>query len=222
MSRILFVTGTDTSVGKTALTALILAHAQSAGVNVRALKPFSTGSGGDEALLSALQERSLRIGFFHYPEPISPWSAARIHGQSVTLEAALAPILRHSEQCDLLLVEGAGGVLTPLGEQFSAADMIRELSAEAVLVAPNRLGVLNHALLSMEALRNRAARNVKIALVEQAGADVSRRTNLSDLKTLLPEPVISIPFLTNYLPDPGFIRAAAKSLPGELAGLIQP
>ena len=65
-ARTIFITGTDTSVGKTALTALLLAHAQAQGVNVRALKPFASGDGGDEALLGSLQKSSLRINFFHY------------------------------------------------------------------------------------------------------------------------------------------------------------
>lgn len=221
MSRTLFITGTDTGVGKTVLTALLLAHAQAIGIKVRALKPFSTGNQSDGDLLGSFQDKSLRINLFHYTEPISPWSAARIHGQSVTIDQAIEPIREHAANCDLLLVEGAGGVLTPLGERFSAADLIRELSADAILVAANRLGVLNHTLLSAQALRNGGARNLKVALVEFAREnDISARTNLADLKILLSEPVTSIPFLTGSMTDAGVIRAAAKVLRGELSALL--
>ena len=221
-ARTIFITGTDTSVGKTAVTAMLLAHAQGQGINVRALKPFSTGSGGDETLLASLQKSTLRINFFNYPEPIAPWSAAKLHKMTVTMEVVLQPIQEHRESCELLLVEGAGGLLTPLGEKLSAADLITELHAEAIVVAANRLGVLNHTLLTVEALRHRGVKRVRVALVELAGADVSRKSNRTDLIELLGTiPVIAIPYLEDYRTDADFIRAVAKGLRAELAALIE-
>ena len=220
-ARTIFVTGTDTSVGKTAITAMLLAHAQSEGINVRALKPFSTGGGGDEALLASLQKSTLRINFFNYPEPIAPWSAAKLHEHTVSMEAVLQPIQEHRESCELLLVEGAGGLLTPLGDNFSAADLITELQAEAIVVAANRLGVLNHTLLTVEALRHRGVKRIRVALVELSGADLSRKSNLTDLiKLLATTPILPIPCLENYRADAEFIRAAAKTLREQLGALL--
>ena len=222
MARVIFVTGTDTSVGKTAVTALLLAHAQAKGINVRALKPFSTGDGGDEALLGSLQKSSLRINFFNLPEPVSPWTAARLHGTAFKLETALPPILEHRASCELLLIEGAGGLLAPLGDSFNATDLINELHAEVIVVAANRLGVLNHTLLTVEALHHRGVKSIRVALVELAGADLSRKSNLPDLTELLsPLPVVPIPFLEDFRPDAEFIRASAKSLHPELSRLLQ-
>ena len=222
MARVIFITGTDTSVGKTALTALLLAHAQALGINVRALKPFSTGDRSDETLLSSLQKTSLRINFFHYHQPLSPWSAAKLHHSPVTLAAALAPIQEHRSSCELLLVEGAGGLLTPLGESFSAADLISELHAEVILVAANKLGTLNHTRLTFEALQHRAVKSIRLALITPAAPDLSTESNLSDLEELLPGiPLVSIPFLENYRAEAGFIRAAAKNLQPALASLLQ-
>jgi dethiobiotin synthetase len=221
MARVIFTTGTDTSVGKTAVTALLLAHAQARGIDVRALKPFSTGGGMDEALLGSLQESSWRINFFSYAEPIAPWSAAKLHHSPVSIESALQPIHEHASRCELLLVEGAGGLLTPLGEGFSAADLIVELQAEVILVAANRLGVLNHTLLTFEALRHRGVKSVRIALVELEGSDASRKSNLGDLVELLSGvPIVSIPFLENYRTEADFIRIAAKGLEKALALLL--
>ena len=222
MARVIFITGTDTSVGKTALTALLLAHAQSHGINVRALKPFSTGDRSDEALLSSLQKSSLQINFFHYLEPISPWSAARLHQSPVTLDAALAPIQEHRSSCELLLVEGAGGLLTPLGENFSTADLISELPSEVILVAANKLGTLNHTRLTFEALRHRAIKSIRVALVTPAAADASSESNLRDLKELLPNvSLVPIPFLEDFRPEADFIRTSAKNMHGTLASLLQ-
>jgi dethiobiotin synthetase len=221
MGRVVFITGTDTAVGKTAITALLLAHAQSEKINVRALKPFSSGDRGDAALLEALQSSAFAVNFFHYPEPLSPWSAARLAKQCVSLSEVLSRIAAHQEQCDLLLIEGAGGLLTPIGEGFTAADIIVECSAETVVVAADRLGVLNHTRLTAEALRARSVRNLKIALVEQAAADVSRKTNLTDLRELLEGiPITAIPFLESYRADAEFIRRAAVELRRELAELL--
>src|SRR5687768_860241 len=220
-ARTIFVTGTDTSVGKTAITAMLLAHAQSEGINVRALKPFSTGGGGDEALLASLQKSTLRINFFNYPEPIAPWSAAKLRDETVSMEKVLQPIQEHRESCELLLIEGAGGLLTPLGNNFSAADLITELHAEAIIVAANRLGVLNHTLLTVEALRHRGVKRIRIALVELPGADLSRKSNLTDLTELLAStPLIPIACLENYRADAEYIRAAAKSMREQLSALL--
>ena len=220
-ARTIFVTGTDTSVGKTAVTAMLLAHAQAEGINVRALKPFSTGGGGDEALLASFQKSTLRINFFNYPEPIAPWSAARLRKETVTMEAVLQPIQEHRESCELLLVEGAGGLLTPLGSGFTMADLITELHAEAIVVAANRLGVLNHTLLTVEALRNRGVNDIRVALVELPGADVSRKSNLADLMELLgTTQVVAIPYLENYRAEADYIRASAKGMREQLSALL--
>lgn len=220
-ARTIFITGTDTSVGKTAVTALLLAHAQANGLNVRALKPFSTGGGADEALLGSLQKSSLNINFFHFPEPISPWTAAKAHNSRITLQEALPPILEHRAHCELLLVEGAGGLLTPLGEKFTAADLILELGAEAIVVAANRLGVLNHTLLTVEALQRRGIESVRVALVGHADLDASRKSNFTDLSELLAGvPVVRIPFLENYRTEADFIRGAARTIEDGLARLI--
>ena len=220
-ARTIFITGTDTNVGKTAVTAMLLAHAQSSGLNVRALKPVSTGGTADEKLLGSLQKSSLCINFFHYSEPISPWSAARLRNESVTVDAVLSPIREHRTSCELLLVEGAGGLLSPLGERFTAADLITELRAEVIIVAANRLGVMNHTLLTIEALRHRGVKSISVALVEHPGTDSSRKSNHADLSAWISDiPVVSIPFLENYRPDAVFLRAAAKALAPELDRLL--
>jgi dethiobiotin synthase len=221
-ARTIFIIGTDTSVGKTAVTALLLAHAQAQGMNVRALKPFSTGGTSDEALLSSLQKSTLQINFFHYDEPVSPWTAAKKHNQPLSLDAAIRPIQEHRVSCELLLIEGAGGLLTPLGERFSIVDLIGELNAEVIVVAANRLGVLNHTLLTVEALRNRGINAIRVALVEHAGSDGSRKSNFNDLRELLRGvPIIEIPHLENYRIDSDFIRASAKGLCAEFSQLIE-
>ncbi|HEX7860859.1 MAG TPA: dethiobiotin synthase [Verrucomicrobiae bacterium] len=221
-ARAIFVTGTDTNVGKTVVTALLLAHTQAAGINVRALKPFSTGSAADETLLGSLQKASLQVNFFHFADPVAPFSAARQAGTKITLNDVLQKIEDHRASCELLFIEGAGGLLTPLGEKFTAADLITELNAEVIIAAANRLGVLNHTSLTVEALHHRTAAALRVALVEQGPtADASRATNPEVLRELLPTvPMIRIPFFKNYQPTADFHREKAKSLQADLARIL--
>ena len=221
MGRVIFITAAETGAGKTAVTALLLAHAQSRKLRVRALKPFSSGGHSDEALLSTLQSNAFNTNFFHYNEPIAPWAAARLRKQVVGLPEVASKISQHRDQCDLLLVEGAGGLLTPLGERFTVAELICELGGEAILVLVNQLGVLNQGQLCAEALQRRAISNVKIALVEHGGADTSRKTNAANLVELLPNiPISILPHIPNYMADAQFIRHAVARLEQPLAALL--
>jgi len=214
--RTIFITGTDTGVGKTLLTALLLAHLRASGTRALALKPFSSGGRADAELLCALQEGELaidEINPFHFPEPLAPLVASRIHRRSITLRQVLAHIERIrrrtvsgsqianrkselAEKPSCLLIEGVGGVFVPLGNGYFVADLIRRLNGHVIVVAPNKLGVLNHALLTFRALRAAGLKRPKLVLMDQPRLDASSRSNPAILAELLaPIPVFSIPFL---------------------------
>ena len=94
-ARTIFITGTDTGVGKTLLTALLLTHLRDGGCKARALKPFSSGGREDAELLFKLQDGELtldEINPFHFSEPLAPLVAARIHRRSISLREVLAHI----------------------------------------------------------------------------------------------------------------------------------
>ena len=125
-----------------------------------------------------------------------------------------------SHGCDFLLIEGAGGLLSPLGESFNAADLIVQLGCEVILVAANRLGVLNHTLLSVEALTRRRIPRIKIALVDTAAPELASESNGEDLRSLCPAvPLVRLPFLPDYRPEEPFFRTAADDL--NLARLLE-
>ena len=197
--RIIFVTGTDTGVGKTLFTALLLSSLRSNGIGALAMKPFSTGDRRDAEILQALQkgEASLeQINPYHFRPALAPLVAARKEGHRVSLRAAIASIRKLSRCCQVLLVEGAGGVLVPLGEGFTLADLMRCWECEAVVVAPNRLGGINHALLTASALQEAGIKQVKFALMEQTKRDLASKSNLRVLSELLaPVSVLSLPFM---------------------------
>lgn len=195
----MFITGTDTGAGKTLLTALLLQHLRQAGVEALAMKLFAAGSQADSSRLSRLQDgklpRHLLTPFF-FAAPLAPLVAARQEGRRITLAKALAPILAVAARCELLLVEGCGGVLAPLGPGYSAPEIIVRLRAPVLVAARDRLGVLNHSLLTLRALRAAGVERIAIVLMGCARPDCSARTNRAVLAELAaPAQVLELPFL---------------------------
>ena len=199
--RITFITGTDTGVGKTLVTALLLAHLRRRGLHALAMKPFCSGARDDVDLLQTIQQHELTDGEmnpFYFRQPLAPMVAARqARRKEITIEQVLASIDAVASKCEWLLVEGAGGLLAPLAPKLTALDLIQALHCRVCIVAANRLGTLNHTLLTIRALPLSLERTAKIVLNEIGpDPDLSSRTNRVILPELVrPIPVISIPWL---------------------------
>jgi len=172
MGRVLLVTGTDTGVGKTYVSCGLLRAARAAGLHVAARKPAETGCAPDErgALVPqdgvALREaagggEALDAVCAHrLPEPLAPAVAAQRAGVAIDVPALVAAYRRRAAEVDLLLVEGAGGLLVPLAGRTTFLDLAREIDASLLVVVGARLGAINHALLTLAAA---AARGVHVA-----------------------------------------------------------
>jgi dethiobiotin synthetase len=164
VKRGVFVTGTDTGVGKT-LAACALIHAlRSQGIAVLPMKPVAAGAmahgggwanddslallhaaGGDEALLGDVTPVLLR-------EPMAPHIAARREGRTIAMGPIAAAFERLAARAEFVVVEGVGGFKVPLGETLDSVDLARAIGLPVVLVVGLRLGCLNHALLTAEAV----------------------------------------------------------------------
>ena len=197
--HIVFITGTDTGVGKTLLTGLLLHHLRQSGCHALAMKPFCSGSRKDVNFLHAVQDGELtrdEINPFFFVEPLAPLVAARKHHRLVHLAEVLRRIRGLTRRCRCLLIEGIGGVLVPLGEGFAVRDLTAKLGCGAIVVARNRLGTLNHTLLAVDALQHAGVTRVKIVLMSSPETDFSSDSNGLILSELLaPTPVFTIPFL---------------------------
>ena len=183
MGRIIFVTGTSTGVGKTVATGILLYGLRQTGMRALALKPFCTGSRSDARNLRRLQQNELtleEINPFFYRQPVTPYVAAR--GRSPSLQQVVQHMRDVAKQCEVLLVEGAGGLLAPLGKSYSTSEIIGKLKCSVLVVGANKLGMLNHTLLTMKAL---ASRRAAILLMGQRRPDLSARTNARVLRQLL-------------------------------------
>jgi dethiobiotin synthetase len=146
--KALFVTGTDTNVGKTLVSALL-----TLGSKGKYWKPIQTGSDIDSVWIKGATELSDDHIFpetYKLTEPLSPHAAAEIDG--VTIATSDINLPEHSNG-DLLIVEGAGGLLVPINKHDFMADIIKRLDLPVVLVARSGLGTINHTLLSLRLIR---------------------------------------------------------------------
>lgn len=222
--RIIVVAGTDTGVGKTLLTASLLHHCRRRKIAARALKPFCSGSRDDVTFLQRLQTGELpddAVNPYYFSAPIAPWLAAREAGQKVGLEDAMEKIKTARKGCDLVILEGAGGVMSPLGEGFNLIDLAAALDAEMILVGANRLGVINHCLLSLAALQHAGIQRVKVVLMAQAAVDWSAPMNPWAIGRLgSASMVLELPFLGESASTAPSVKRNYNKLQKVLARLL--
>ncbi len=157
-----FVTGTDTGVGKSVLTAAIVAALRSAGVEVRALKPVLTGLDepptgewpADHELLARVAGcRPEQVVLETYGPAVSPHLAVALSGRARPLRSLVEGIQAFATPGATLVVEGVGGLLVPLDGDSNVRDLARELGLPVLIAARPGLGTINHTLLTLEAAR---------------------------------------------------------------------
>jgi len=199
MQPTLFITGTDTDAGKTVLIALLTRFLRERGVNAGALKPICSGGRGDARALHAAMDGTLtvdEINPWHFRATVAPLLAAREEKKRVKLPEVLAHIRAMQKRFEVVLVEGAGGLLSPLGENFDSGDLIAALHATPVIVARNKLGAVNHILLTLEALPKNARSKAKVVLMSPPKPDTAAKSNVKLLEQfLLQKKILALPWL---------------------------
>jgi dethiobiotin synthetase len=194
--RGLFVTGTDTGVGKTVVTAGIVAALRARGHDVGVAKPLQSGAladdpSGDAMLLrqwTRVPETAAEIAPYSFAAALAPSVAAELEERTVTLSDALAAVQAIAEQHDAVVVEGAGGLIVPLGPGWTVADLAVALALPVLVVARASLGTVNHSALTVQALRSLGLYPVGVVL--NGPADESSRRNarlieeLADVRVL--------------------------------------
>jgi dethiobiotin synthase len=226
VTGVLVVSGTGTGVGKTVVTAAIAALAIARGDRVAVVKPAQTGTAAGEVPDTETVRRLTGLADTHelarFPDPLSPEAAARVAGLApLDLRAAADYVAKLAESRDLVLVEGAGGLLVrydPGGGTI--ADLAAALDAPFALVAAAGLGTLNHTALTLEAL---AARKLAPAGVVIGSwprrPGTAELANLTDLQALAGGPLAGVmPEGAGGLDRAGFLAAATAGLAECLGG----
>jgi dethiobiotin synthetase len=200
----LFFTGTDTGVGKTFVTAAVTRLLRRQGRPVRVCKPVATGAirvgarwlSDDTATLAAaagLDNDPEQVTPFTYPDPVAPPVAARRQGVRLTLPALTTAVAEVRRPGAVLLVEGVGGLLCPLTETETVADLVAEVRLPLVVVARRSLGTLNHTLLTLEVARTRGLEVAGVVVNEVTPlAGLAEETNVAELRQRLRVPLLAV------------------------------
>lgn len=215
--RVLVVTGTGTDVGKTVAAAAIAVTARSAGMRVGVVKAAQTGvvagDRGDLATISALVgDLPTREGA-RYPEPLAPETAAGRSGLGfLTLDDVRRAVADLATTCDLVIVEGAGGVLVRLAPGLTIVDVALALEAPAVVVTDPGLGTLNHTELTVRELRSAGVDIVGLVVGSwPADPDLAMACNRNDLERLTGVPIVGVVPAGAGLRTPADFQTAAPT-----------
>ncbi len=220
----IFITGTDTGVGKSLFTAGLTSLLRENGLNCVAIKPVETGCKMKQGELVPEDGIFLRNASgkildlddttpFRFSMPAAPYRAAAMQDSRLRLSDIVEHVRAIQNNHDLVIVEGAGGLLVPIDEKKTMVDLIIELGFPVFLVARTRLGTINHTLLSLEALEGRNIDVLGVILSKlQVDEGPEEVYTAGDLRKMVKEtPVFELPF----------IPESEKNDPNKISELIQ-
>lgn len=209
--RGIFITGTDTGVGKTVVACALAAWASRCGVDVGVMKPIATGGRllpdgsrrrwvSDDAVrlaqAAAVSDPWTLINPICFKEPIAPWTSAMRAKSSIRLSTVRKAFRELSKRHEVLIVEGVGGLMVPLSAHLTVADLMEDLGLPLLIVARPGLGTLNHTLLTVQAAQQRRLPllGVVVNQVSSSSDDpmsrLTERTNPEVLRRLVQVPVL--------------------------------
>ncbi len=213
----LFVTGTDTEIGKTAAACAIARWLRGKGRSVGVMKPVASGCRmhrgrlvSDDALrltkAAGCDELPARVCPITFRAPLAPAVAAQLEHRRVDLPRAVRAFHLLARRYDYMVVEGVGGLAVPLTARRTVADLAKMLDLDLLIVARAGLGTLNHTALTVEYARRRGLTVRGVVLNRATGRDLSEKTNAAEIKRLTGVPVLGI------VPEVTPMRAAQRLL----------
>ncbi len=188
MDKVIFITGTDTGVGKTFVAIRLAQELLENGIRVGVMKPISCGPAKENDALLYKKKLKLKdplnvINPVSLKSPLAPYVAAWIEGKTINMKKIFAAVKKLKAKYDVLLIEGVGGAMAPIKKNYFVADLIKDLKVPAIIVARAGLGTINHTLLTIEALKKRKIKISGIILNGYKG-DLSERTNPAAIQEL--------------------------------------
>ncbi|MCL2484670.1 MAG: dethiobiotin synthase [Endomicrobia bacterium] len=196
MNKSVFITATDTEVGKTYVSCKIAEALKKAGINCGVFKPVSTGDRSDaEKLIKAakINEKPETVTPVFFKNPMSPYAASLIEKKSFDLKKVYKSYEYFNKKYEFTIVEGVGGLLVPLKQNFFVNDLIKRLCLPVILVARFGLGTINHTLLTVDKLKKDKTKIAGIILSGKKNInDVSAKSNADIIRELTKLPVLEL------------------------------
>jgi len=188
-----FITGTDTGVGKTHLTRLMIESLRAEGRDAAGFKPVSCGDRDDGRILAEVSGNLPldEVNPLHFASPVAPYVAALLENKSIDPATLVESYRNFSEGRGTVFVEGAGGWEVPITENYLISDLAKDLGLPVILVAANRLGALNHILLTLAAIKAKGLTCAGIILNQlEDEMDTPMITNKGILTSLTKTPIL--------------------------------
>jgi dethiobiotin synthetase len=198
-----FITGTDTGVGKTYITKLLVESLRAEGKYAVGFKPISCGDRDDAAILAAVSGNLPldEVNPLHFSSGVAPHVAALLENKTIHPAEIIASYQTISEKYDPVIVEGAGGWEVPITENYFVSDLAKDLNLPVILVAANRLGAINHILLTLAAIEAKGLKCAGIILNQlEDEMDTPMITNKGIIESLT-----NIPLLDHIIHSQDFI-----------------
>jgi dethiobiotin synthetase len=178
----IFITGTDTGVGKTFVTLALAKHFSDLNIDVGVMKPISCGPKKENDAVFLKKELNLDdsielINPVSLRLPLAPYTAAKILKKRIDISRIFRAYKKLKKDHELVLVEGIGGALVPIKRDYFVADLIKDMGIPAIIVARAGLGTINHTLLTIDALRARKIEIHGVILNGYNRKDLSEKTN---------------------------------------------
>ena len=205
-----FVTGTDTGVGKTVITAALAASLRRRGIDVGVMKPIASGvqqktgfKSSDSALLHEavkVNDTEEMINPVFLPVPTSPYDATKILNLEIDMKIIFEKFQHLLKAHQMLLVEGIGGIMTPITRNFFVVDMIKKMGLETIIVTRSTLGTLNHTMMTFVMCKEYgiAVKGMIINYFDEKGSFAERNAP-STLHEITGLPILGIiPFVKDY------------------------
>ena len=197
MTRGIFITGTDTEIGKTVIAGGLAAALRQTGVNVGVMKPISTGDTADARFLkhaAQVDDELSVINPISLQHPLAPSVAARIEDRDIDLGSVKTVFAELEKRYDFVIVEGVGGIAVPIRDDFLVAQLIEQLQLPILIVATTGLGTLNHTLLTVAFAEQFNLQIAGIVLngLRRETAGLAEATNPVEIEKLTGVPVIGV------------------------------
>ena len=212
MSKALFITATDTGAGKTIISCAIGLALQKKGIDVGYIKPFQCSGDDTDFVIKTLgiQDDKNLVNPYYAKDPLAPYAAFKREGIRINLDKVFSAYHKLKKRHEFLIIEGVGGLLVPLRENYLVADLIRDLDVPIAIVSRAGLGTINHTLLTQRYALDYGIKVRGVIINNYSGKTAAEKTNPDVLRGFLDVPILGVVARLKNIKSKDGLRMLAK------------